>query len=56
MDGQYDFRLGPGRVMTVFIDSQWRDVVFKDGKSFVELEGKVTPVEVFPAVKLMTKE
>ena len=56
MDGQYDFRLGPGRVMAVFIDSQWRDVVFKDGKSFVELEGKVTPVEVFPAVKLMTKE
>ena len=56
MDGQYDFRLGPGRSMAVFIDSQWRVATFKDDKWCVELEGKMIPVEFFPAVKRMTKE
>ena len=56
MDGQYDFRLGPDRTIAVFIDSKWRTATLKDDMWFVEIEGKMTPVELSPVKKLTTNE
>jgi len=53
MDGQFNFRVGPGRSMAVFIESQWRDVVGKDNKHFVELEGKLVRIEFYPIVRIV---
>lgn len=56
MDGQYDFRLGPGRAMAVFIDARWRDVVRKDNKNYVGLEDELTRVELYPVVRIVDDE
>ena len=56
MDGQYDFRIGPDRTIDVFIDSKWRTTTLKDEMWFVEIEGKMTPVELSPVKKIMANE
>ena len=56
MDGQYDFRIGPDRTIDVFIDSKWRTATLKDEMWFVEIEGKMTPVELSPVKKITANE
>ena len=56
MDGQYDFRLGPGRAMAVFIESKWRDVVGKETGHYVDLDGKLTRIEFYPVVRIVGDE
>jgi hypothetical protein len=53
MDGQYELRVGPGRAMAVFVESQWRDVVDKGNEHFVELKGKLTRIEVHPVLRIL---
>jgi hypothetical protein len=49
MDGQYDMRLDPGNdTSSVFIDSQWHDLITKDKGKYIDINGtikKVKPVD-----------
>ena len=58
MDGQYDSRIGPGpgREIAVAFDSQWHKVIHKGNQHYVELDGKLRPVEFYPVVKLLEDE
>jgi hypothetical protein len=42
LDGNYDYRIGPGRHFAVMIDSEWHDVIVEDNKLYVELHGTRT--------------
>jgi hypothetical protein len=39
MDGQYDIRIGPGRRVDVYINSQWHQRISTNGQHFVEMNG-----------------
>jgi hypothetical protein len=41
MDGQFDFRLGPGRRMALMVDAEWRELTSEEGgKGYIEVDGK----------------
>jgi hypothetical protein len=50
MDGQYDLRVGPGRAAAVAIDSQWHDLILKDNRQYIDLDGTPTQVEAVDGV------
>jgi hypothetical protein len=56
MDGQFDFRVGPGRKSAVMIDSVWRDVIEEGGKRYVDLNGARTPIELVGGVLKVVRE
>lgn len=56
MDGQYDLRIGPGGAMAVSVGSRWHEVVHEDRQSYVELDGKLVPVQLFPVVRIIENE
>ena len=45
MDGHYDYRIGPGDERAVKIDFQWYDLVFRDGTSYLDINGILTEVK-----------
>jgi len=50
MDGQYDIRGGSGRTLQVAIDSRWYDLIHKDNKKYVDINGKLTQVKAVDGV------
>ncbi len=56
MDGQYDTRFCVGRMLHVAIDSQWYDLIHKDKKPYVDINGKLTPVKAVEGVWRILEE
>jgi len=50
MDGQNDMRLDPNDNASIFIDSQWRDLIIKDKKRYVDINGTITQVKAVNGV------
>lgn len=54
MDGQYDYRFGPGEdAFAAMIDGAWREVIDRGNKQFVEIDGKL--IEVRRVDRVLTK-
>lgn len=45
MDGQYDMRLGSDNTSSVFINSQWHDLIIKDKERYIDNNGTITQVK-----------
>ena len=45
MDGQYDIRLNPDNTSSVFINSQWHDLIIKDKEGYIDIDGTITEVK-----------
>ena len=50
MDGQYDMRLNPDNTASVFIDSQWYELIAKDKERYIDINGTATKVEAVNGV------
>jgi hypothetical protein len=57
LDGNYNYRIGPGRHFSVMIDSEWHDVIDEDNKRYVELRGTRTPLNLVDGIwRVATKD
>lgn len=57
LDGNYDYRIGPGRHFAVMIDSEWHDVIDEDNKRYVELHGTRIPLNFVDGIwRVATKD
>lgn len=46
MDGQYDTRFNSVDSISVFIDSQWHDIIIKDKEKYIDIDGALTQVKL----------
>jgi hypothetical protein len=56
MDGQFDFRHGPGRGHKIWVNGQWRDFEQAGDTRYVDLDGLRTPLKLKDGVWQIVEE